>query len=90
MGIIDGIYFYPNKRVTRWEFIDILMRLARKTWNNQWNLEIFTDIPLNSLYTKTLQEYAIFIWAKRGRIYPTNDITYQEIVKILSTFEEHR
>ncbi len=90
MGVIDGIYFYPNKRVTRWEFIDMLMRLARKTGNNQWNLEIYTDIPSNSLYTKSLQEYAIFIWAKRGRIYPTNDITYQEIVKILSTFEEHR
>ena len=91
LWIIEWVYFQPDNTITRGEMIDLLMKLSRKSDNiSNTSLVIYTDIPKDYPHIQNINNYAKVIHAKWGRFYPTNIITRQELIKILSTFEAYR
>lgn len=82
-GILDGNYAQPEKILTKWEFIDLLVRIARPE-SNPSQIRIYKDVDTLSPYYRSAQDYAFMIRARGGKLYPNTVLTRSMVVQILS------
>ncbi|MDD2693985.1 MAG: M23 family metallopeptidase [Candidatus Gracilibacteria bacterium] len=81
-GIIEGNYAYPDKIITKGEFIDLLVKVARPTKNTS-GIAIFRDINSTNIYYQSAQDYGYMIHVNGGKLYPNTLMTRSNLVQIL-------
>ncbi len=87
LWIIDGNYAYPDKVLSKEEFIELLVKVA-KPEKNPSQLRIFADVDAMNPKFSTIQDYALMIRAKWGKIYPKTIMTKAIAVQALANIEK--
>lgn len=87
LGIIDGNYAYPDKILSKEEFIELVVKVGRPQ-RNPSQLRIFADVDTMNPKFGTIQDYALMIRAKWGKIYPKTIMTKAIAVQALANIEK--
>ncbi len=80
-GILRGENFFPNKNLTRGEFVEILGRFGKLTDAN--GKISYTDVPKTSSLFKNIQNYGATIGTKYKNFGPNTLISQREAAEIL-------
>lgn len=80
-GILRGENFFPNKNLTRGEFVEILGRFRKLTDAN--GKISYTDVPNTSSLFKNIQNYGATIGTKYKNFGPNTLISQREAAEIL-------
>lgn len=85
--ILNGNYAEPNKIMTKWEFIHLLMEYypAQK---NPSNIRIFSDTTSMHPYYQSIQNYGYMMRLRGWKIYPDTILTRSNLMQILSNIEK--
>lgn len=86
-GIIDGNYLNPDKILTKWEFIELAVKIGNIP-ENPWQIRIFSDVDTMNPYFRSVQSYGFAIRARSGKFYPNTILTRASFVQILSTLKK--
>lgn len=82
-GIIDGNYLYPNKILTKWEAISLIVRIGNIP-ENPSQIRIFSDVTnMNPDFTY-IQSYALATRSRGGRFYPDMILNRATLAQILA------
>ncbi len=88
-NFLDGNYAYPERILSREEFIDLLVKIG-KPEKNPSQMKIYGDVdPMNPNY-QSIQDYAFMIHARWWRFYPKTILTRWMMAQILSWIPEKK
>lgn len=82
-GIIDGNYAQPDKLLTKEEFADLIVKIAKPA-KNPSQMRIYNDVDSMNLHFSSIQDYAFMIKARGGRFYPKTLLTRGIAVQMLA------
>jgi len=86
--IIEWNYLHPEKILTRWEFISLLVKVGNVP-KNPSQIRIFADAPTIHKNFESIQSYGLLIKARGGRVFPDAIMTRTHLVQILSWIEKY-
>lgn len=82
-GIFKGEYLYPNKTISRAEFIEVLSRFGFLN-EAPANYRAYSDVGPNSSLFKSVNNYGYTIGVKNVKLSPNAPITQTEAVNFLN------
>lgn len=81
--ILSGNYANPNKILTKEEFIELIAKIGHID-KNPSRMQIYADVsPMNPRF-QTLQDYALLVRARGGKLYPNSILTRSLMTQILN------
>jgi hypothetical protein len=85
--ILDGNYAYPDRILTREEFISLLVKIASPA-KNPSQIKIYSDVdPLNPNF-QNIQDYGFMMRARWGKIYPKTLMTRNMMLQIFANLQK--
>ncbi len=88
-GLLDGNYAYPEKILSKWEFIELLVKIAQPE-KNPSQIRIYNDVdPMNPHY-KSAQDYWYMVRARGGKLYTENILTRANMVQMLAAIQQKK
>lgn len=87
--ILDGNYASPDKILTKWEFINLLVKIAQPP-KNPSQIRIYNDVDAINPYYQSAQDYAYLIKARGGKLYPNNILTRGGMVQMIASLKEKK
>lgn len=87
--IIDGNYAYPDRLMTKGEFIELLVKIARPE-KNPSQIRIYNDVDGMNPHYQSVQDYAYMIRARGGKFYPDSLLTRGTAVQIISGLKQKK
>lgn len=88
-GIIDGNYAYPEKILSKEDFIDLLVKVGRPD-RNPSQIKIYSDVdPMNPRY-QSIQDYGFLVRARAGKFAPKTILTRWNMVQILASIPQKK
>lgn len=88
-NVLDGNYAYPERILSREEFIELLIKIGKPT-KNPSQMKIYGDVdPMNPNY-QSIQDYGFMIHARWGKFYPKTLLTRWVMAQILSGIPEKK
>ncbi len=88
-GILDGNYAYPERLITKWEFIDLLVKIARPE-KNPSQIRVYSDVDGMNLYYQSAQDYALMTRTRWGKLYTNSLLSRSSMVQILSWLSQKK
>jgi hypothetical protein len=85
--IIDGNYFNPNKILTKWDLIKLIVRVGNIP-ENPWQIRIYSDVDSLNPNFWYIQSYALAIRSRGGRFYPDTILTRATFAQIIIGLEK--
>jgi len=82
LWILDGNYAYPDTVLTKEDFVNLILKVAKPT-ENPGQIRIFADVDTMNPNFQNIQTYAFMIRAKWGKFYPKNILTRAVAVQML-------
>ena len=82
-GILDWSYAYPERILSRAEFIWLIIKIARPE-HNPSQIKIYADIDAMNPDYQNMQDYGFMVRARGGKIYPNTLLTRGMMAQILS------
>ena len=87
--ILDGNYANPERLLSKWEFIDLLVKVAQAD-KNPSQIRIYSDVdPMNPFYSSA-QDYAYMTRSRGGKLNTSNLLTRGALVQILAGLKEKK
>ncbi len=87
--ILDGNYAYPERLLSKWEFIDLLVKVAQ--WEkNPSQIRIYSDVDPMSPYYRSAQDYAYMTRSRGGKLNVNSLLTRSNMVQLLSGMREKK
>jgi Peptidase family M23 len=88
-GILATNYAYPDKLITKEEFIDLIVKVGWQIQNPS-SLKIYNDVTAMNPYYDSIQSYGLMTRARGGKFSGSTLMTRWLGVQILSTIEKKR
>ncbi len=82
-GILDGNYAYPDRLMTKWEFIDLLVKVARPD-RNPSQIRVYSDVDGMNIYYQSAQDYALMTRTRWGKLFVNTLLSRSSMVQILN------
>ena len=87
--ILDGNYAYPERLLSKWEFIDLLVKVAQVE-KNPSQIRIYNDVdPMNPFYASA-QDYAYLTRSRGGKLNTSSLLTRGTLVQILAGLKQKK
>lgn len=81
-GIIDGNYAAPSKLLSKWDFIELLVKIG-KIERNPSQIKIYKDTSAMNIKFNYIQDYAFKIHARWGNFNSDSLLTVQWAIEIM-------
>ncbi len=88
-GILDGNYAYPERLITKWEFIDLLIKIARPE-KNPSQIRVYSDVDGMNLYYQSAQDYALMTRTRWGKLNTSILMSRSSMVQILTWLSQKK
>jgi Peptidase family M23 len=88
-GILDGNYAGSEQILTKWEFINLVVKIAQAP-RNPSQIRIYNDVDTLNPYYQSAQDYAYMTRARGGKFSPNMLLTRSMMVQILSGLKEKK
>ncbi len=85
--VFIGNYLYPNKILSKEEFIELVVRLGNLP-KNPSQMKIYADVENLNPHLSSLQDYWYSIKARWGKIYPKSILNRQTMIQILGNLQK--
>ena len=88
-GILDGNYAYPDKLLTRQEFVKLLIKVSGAL-KNPSEIQIYADVNRMNLDYESIQNYALLVRARGGKFYPNTLMNRWMMVQMFALIEQKK
>lgn len=88
-GILDGNYAYPDRILSREEFISLLVKIAKPV-KNPSQIRIYNDVDAMNPNFQSIQDYGFMVRARSGKIYPKTLLSRSMMVQIFTNLQEKK
>ncbi len=85
--IFLGSYLYPNKILSKEEFIELIVNIG-KLPKNPSQMKIYADVENLNPHLASIQDYAYSTKARGWKIYPKSILTRQTMIQMLGNLEK--
>ena len=86
MNVMRGEYFYPERPITRGEFVEFLSRFG-KLKKNPSSTPLFSDVKNTSTLFTSIQNYGYTVSSTQKNFSPDEILTVSVAHNILKTIE---